>query len=274
MSCILVATDLSIRSDRAVQRALRLGRAMGLPCRIVSVIDDDLPSDLLSKRRAEVAARLSRMVDHASAPGQDVSCEVITGDVDAAVLAEAEAQDAALLVLGLHRARPLQDLIRETTMVRIVRGTRRPVLLVRDPADHDYARALVPVSFSRSCESALRMVRAIAPSAELHAFHAVPIPFSGLTGERPGGAMARALCAEATAERDRWLATLGNGPSPAGIEIISGGRAEIMARLAAEGPDLIGVGAHTRSGFVPQVLGSFVTDLIATPPCDVLVARA
>lgn len=274
MSQILVATDLSIRSDRAVQRALRLGRVMNLPCRIISVIDNDLPSDLRAKHSAEVATRLSRYLDEVSVPGQDVTCEVIQGDVHVAVLAEAEARETALLVLGLHRARPLLDLIRDTTMVRIVRGTRRPVLLVRDPADHDYARALVPVSFSPSCARALQAVRAIAPSAELRSFHAVSIPFSGLTGEGPDGAMARDLCAEAAAERDRWVATLTQGPNPANIEIMLGGRTEIMARLTAERPDLIGVGAHTRNGFLPNVLGGFVTDLMVTPPCDVLVARA
>jgi nucleotide-binding universal stress UspA family protein len=46
-----------------------------------------------------------------------------------------------------------------------------------------------------------------------------------------------------------------------------------MERLAAIKPDLVAVGAHTRSGFLPNVLGSFVTDLIHSPPCDLLVSR-
>lgn len=43
MTCILAATDLSTRSDRAVQRALRLSAKLKLPCRIVSVVDNDMP---------------------------------------------------------------------------------------------------------------------------------------------------------------------------------------------------------------------------------------
>jgi nucleotide-binding universal stress UspA family protein len=85
--------------------------------------------------------------------------------------------------------------------------------------------------------------------------------------------MARELCREATKERDAWTATLDPVIIPREIEIISGGRSETMARMAAGRPDLIAVGAHTRSGFSPNILGSFVTDLIVTPPCDVLVAR-
>ncbi|MBM3615898.1 MAG: universal stress protein [Alphaproteobacteria bacterium] len=57
------------------------------------------------------------------------------------------------------------------------------------------------------------------------------------------------------------------------IEIISGGRTVTMERLAQIKPDLVVLGAHTRSGFLPNVLGSFVTDLIHSPPCDLLVSR-
>lgn len=104
------------------------------------------------------------------------------------------------------------------------------------------------------------------PLSELRSFHAVPIPFQGLTGDGPGSDMARALRDEAAKERDAWTATLDPGTTRPEIEIISGGRSETMARMAAGRPDLIAVGAHTRSGFSPNVLGSFVTDLIVTPP--------
>lgn len=274
MPCILAATDLSSRSDRAVQRALRLGAKLELPCRIVSVVDDDMPDDLLAGRLKEVAHRLQRFVESLAVRGQEVTSTVVAGDPDRAILEQADALDATLLVVGLHRPRPFLDLFRDTTMVRIVRGSLRPVLLVNDPADHDYSRALVPVSFSASCAAALRMAEAIASGAELRSFHAVPVPFAGLTGDGPGSAMARELCKEAEKLRDAWIATLSPATHPPMIEIISGGRSETMARLAAEGPDLIAVGAHTRIGFMPNVLGGFVTDLIVSPPCDVLVARA
>jgi len=274
MPCILAATDLSTRSDRAVQRALRLGAKLDLPCRIVSVVDDDLPGDMLAERMQDVAHRLTHFAANLAMPGQMVTSAVVAGDPDQAILEQAEALDATLVVLGLHRSRPLLDLFRDTTMARIVRGSLRPVLLVNDPADHDYARVLVPVSFSPSCAAALRMAGIIAPEAELRSFHAVPIPFAGLTGDGPGSTMARELCDAAEKERDAWIATLDPVTNLPEIEIISGGRTETMARMAAGRPDMIAVGAHTRKGFSPNLLGSFVTDLIGTPPCDVLVVRA
>lgn len=273
MTCILAASDLSTRSDRALQRALRLSARLNLPCRIVSVVDNDIPDDMLADLVKGVTQRLERFIGSLAVPGQVVTCSVVAGDPHQAILDQAEAHDAALLVLGLHRSRPFVDLFRESTMVRIVRGSLRPVLLVNDPVDHDYARILVPVSFSPSCAAALRAVGTIAPDAELRSFHAVPIPFQGLTGDGPGSDTARELCKEATKERDAWIATLDPAFLPPEIEIISGGRSETMARMTAERPDLIAVGAHTRRVFSPSVLGSFVTDLIAMPPSDVLVAR-
>ena len=273
MTSILVATDLSTRSDRAVQRAVRLSAKLRLPCRIVSVVDDDLPDDILADRVRDVSQRLERFAASLAAPGQEVTSAVVPGDPHQAILEQAEAHDAALIVLGLHRSRPFLDLFRETTMVRVVRGSLRPVLLVHDQAVQDYARVLVPVSFSPSCAAALRMADTVAPGADLRSFHAVPIPYSGLTGEGPGSATARDLCDLATRQRDAWLAGLDLPHTLPEIEIISGGITETIGRMTAVKPDLIAVGAHTRSGFSPNVLGSFVTDLIFAPPCDLLVVR-
>lgn len=273
MKNILVATDLSARSDRAVQRAARLAAKLGLPCHVLSVIDDDLPVDMLTTLLKDVDARLAQFVKSLAAPGQVVTSAAVAGDPQEVLLGLAEELDAGLVVLGLHRRRPLVDLVRDSTMVRIVRASRRPVLLVKDLPNQDYAKVLVPVSFSPACAAALRTARTIAPKAEMRSFHAVPVPFAGLTGDGPGSAMAKDLCAEAERERDLWLAGLSlEGPLPE-IEIISGGRSVTMERLAAIKPDLLVVGAHTRSAFLPNVLGSFVTDLIHSPPCDLLVSR-
>lgn len=274
MNSILVATDLSIRSDRAVERALRLASLLGLPCRIVSVIDSDLPGDLRAAMTQDVEQRLNRMAQDEAKPGQDVTCAVLTGDPHETIVDHAEAQGAGLIVLGLHRPRPFMDMILGTTMTRIVRSSRIPVLLVSGPADHDYEQVLVPVSFSPACAAALRIAGVVAPKARMRAFHAVPVPFWGFTRQGPDSATAQELRQTAEAERDNWVSSLGPDIAVPQIEIISAGRIETMSRLAAEDPDLVVVGAHTRGGYAPNVLGSFVTDLIQAPPCDVLVARA
>lgn len=273
MKTILAATDLSARSDRAVQRALRLAAMLDLPCQVISVVDDEQPDDMVDRQKKDVADRLERFVKSMARPGQTFTTAAIAGDPFTVIPEQAEIADAGLVVLGLHRLRPFFDMVRDTTMERLVRTSLRPVLLVRDPADHDYSKVLVPVSFSPACAAALRIAKTIAPAAGMRSFHAVSIPFSGLTREGPGSATARAMCAEAAQERNSWKAANDPNGSLPDTEILSGGRSEIMMRLIADKPDLIAVGAHTRTGYSPYVLGSFVAELIRMPPCDVLVAR-
>lgn len=112
MTCILAATDLSTRSDRAVQRALRMSVKLKLPCRIVAVVDNDVPDDMLADRVKDVTWRLDRMIASRALPGQVVTRSVVAGDPHQAILDLAKAHDATLLVLGLHRSRPFVDLFR------------------------------------------------------------------------------------------------------------------------------------------------------------------
>ena len=80
MKNILVATDLSTRSDRAVQRAVRLSAKLGLPCHVLSVIDDDLPADMRATLLKDVEARLAQFVKSVAAPGQIMTSAAVAGD--------------------------------------------------------------------------------------------------------------------------------------------------------------------------------------------------
>ena len=101
---------------------------LDVPCRIVSIFDNDLPGDMMADRMNEVAHRLTRFTESLAVPGQMVTSTVLAGDpdeaildqaiLDQAILDQAEAHDATLVVLGLHRSRPFLDLFRDTTMVR------------------------------------------------------------------------------------------------------------------------------------------------------------
>lgn len=274
MKSILVASDLSERSDRAVRRAIRLARNHGAACHVLHVVDDDLPADLATRWREDAATQLARFVEALDTEGTEVSQDVRIGDPLVGIPDVVSERDVDLIVLGLHRPRTFLDRLRETTMERLVQLLRKPVLLVRDPDGHDYETVLAPISFSPACSNVSRAARAVAPEARIHAFHGVHLPFSGLTGEKPGGPMSRALIAEAEAVRDTWLAKDRPGLTPDQIEIVTGSLREVMAaQLAKVRPDLIAIGAHTRFALAPHALGSFAAELVRDPPTDLLIAR-
>ncbi len=271
---ILVATDLSERADRAVKRAFRLAKALDATCHILTVIDDALPGDLAERLRRD---SLSRLKDYVAAcqpqPGKiEIRSEI--GDPLSAIPQYAEDLDAALVLLGQHRPRPILDILRETTMERLVRLLRRPVLLVRQLPVTEYRRVLAPVNFSPACAAALRAARMVAPTAEFRPIHGIHLPFAGLTGEGPNGEMAQQIKREAEAESAIW-ADLND--LPADLAAVLMVKASVFQLIDAEmrnfKPDLITLGAHTRHGLSPYTLGSFAAYLIRNPPTDLLIVR-
>lgn len=270
MKQIVVATDLSERSDRAVERALVLAAALNAECTAVAIVDESLPRDLAISMQTEKTSRLRRMLD--AHKGANARADVRIGDVAPGILGVADELDADLVVLGLHRRRGFMDALRQTTMERVVALSRHPVLLVRDPATEPYRRALVAVNFSRACAAAVSHAGRIAPGAEIAQVHALQVPFAGLTGGE-SVSMSGAARKEAEDLADAWQAA--HRVTGDALEIVAGSVHQVLdSKLASFKPQLLAIGAHTRSGPRLHTLGTFAAELIRHPPVDLLVARA
>lgn len=272
MDALLVATDLSERSDRAVARAFRLAAETGARLVALSVVDAELPEAargaLAEAAEAHLAALPARFPGAAAV---SFTPRVVLGDPLRDILREADAAGAALLVLGRHRERPFLDLFRSTTMEKLVRAALLPVLLVREPAVGPYGSVLAGVDLSPASAAALRWAARVAPAASIRAFHAWSIPFKGFLGEE---AAARAIREEAAEGLAAWRAGA-NLPEAAGrIELIEGAvGAAFRACLASARPDLVAIGAHGRPTLSPTLLGAFTEELLRDPPTDLLVVR-
>lgn len=272
MKTIVVASDLSHRSDRALSRAASLAEAHGARLILVAIVDEDLPSDI-----ADSQAEQSRAQLEAAFQGLNRTCEVdivvVIGDPLQDIHRIADEAQADLLVLGLHRPRPMIDLFRETTMERLVRVSERPVLVVRDLGAGEYARVLAPIDFSPASEAAVNAATRLNPHAELTLFHAFHVPFKGFRGEVTGGEM-KAYLAGVEAERARWLKTARMPEGAPEIELIESSVGQALARKIEEvKPDLIAIGAHGRATVAPGVIGGLTSELKRDPPCDMLIAR-
>ncbi|MCX7890094.1 MAG: universal stress protein [Rhodobacteraceae bacterium] len=273
MPLYIVATDLSIRADRALRRAFDLAARNGARLIVLSVVDDSLPAAVADRLAEEARSQLS-----ATCAALGAGCRaghelrVIPGDPLPAIAATALREAPDLLVLGLHRTRPVFDSLRETTMQLLVRAGLCPTLLVRDPAERPYRRILAATDFSPASAAAIRAARALAPEAMIHAVHAVHVPFAGLVGD--SAAYRDAILAEAGRARDEWLATLGVGELAGPVALEPGPVGEVLgAAIARLRPDLLALGAHGRGQFAEMVLGSLTGTLLRDPPVDLLVAQ-
>lgn len=275
MKHILAATDLSPRSDRAVERAFRIAQETGATLTVLTVTDEDIPEPLASRLRPETEAHLRQFCESLSQGGAiPFETRVVAGDPPSDIPRIASEVEADIVVMGTHRRRAFLDAFRETTLERVVRLSAPTVLLIREDAGHVYDRVLAAVDFSPAASAALAAAHAVAPQADIRAFHAVHVPLTGYADGDPHGASGASVLHEAEEARRRWLDT---HPLPDGVavpEIVDGALGGVFgAELSRTDPHLIALGAHARHGIADLVLGSFTRDLVRDPPADLLIAK-
>jgi len=202
--------------------------------------------------------------------GPAVEVRLLHGDVDAALSNLVEEEAALLLVLGLHRERRVLDVLRLTTMERIVLASTVPVLIAHQRPRNGYRRVLAPTDFSPASAAALRMAATIAPGASFHAIHAMQLPLGARFS--PGDAATDAALTRAEQLRAAFLATPGMPAFAEPPEIVPGGVHEVLTFRQNElRADLLCIGTH--SGRDPSQLGNYARDLMRAPPADLLVAK-
>jgi nucleotide-binding universal stress UspA family protein len=279
MKRLLIATDLSPRSDRALARALRLARQHGAELRVCHVVDDALPAHLAEAQKVAAESILKERIQAlASDAVASVSTAVVTGKPFAAILHEAIEGSAELIVLGAHGG-GAEGMFRGSTAERVIREGHHPVLVVRRDADADYRHAVVGVDFSLHSRWAVRAGFRLAPQAEFHLVHSYTAPTSivlgGYVREQARELHVREMNRTIDEELAGFLAQLGDR-LPSHKRLVTVGSAnEVLLDLAGElSADLIVVGTHGRTGVAHALLGSVAEDLLRQAHCDVLVAKA
>lgn len=272
MKRILVTSDLSVRSDRALERAIQLARQHGAALSVLHVIDDDLP--LAVVERMTEAAHLSLAQTLSDAGLTTGAPEIRVGPVVETVIAAAEEFDVDLVVLGIHKPRPFWDMVSGTTMERIVRALTRPVLLVAERVHGPYASVLCGIDLSPASAAAARAAASLAPEAALSAFHAVHVPYRGFLGIDDSVHKFAPFLKEAEEELGKWWAEADlparlKAPRPLPESV----QKAFEAARSQSAADLFALGAHGRPAIAPTLLGGFAEYQLRHPVCDVLVVR-
>ena len=281
MKSILMATDLSARSDRALARAIGLARDHSADLTIVHVVDQDLPESLAD---AQSSAAKQAMMRHLETLAPDIrariSVEVVFGRAHTDVLAMSETTGAEIIVLGMHRDDTLSDMFLGTTVERTIRAGKIPVLLVKDQPSLPYRRIVIGVDFSVFARRAVEFAVKLVPDGEFHLVHAYSVPFSGFlsgtdTRREVSGQKEAQFQKMVDQEMAAFLAGLGE-KAPRLERIMKEGTARevIMQQVHRLESDLLVIGTHGRTGVANALLGSVAKDLLRAPPCDVLAVKA
>jgi len=266
---IIAATDLSERSAHVAGRGAQLAQSLGARLVLAHVGADDGGARFGPLGRGRQTDTAAEVLPQLAATFR-AEARLLTGE-PGAVLADLAVQDnAALVVLGLHRERRVQDLLRLTTMERIVLASPCPVLIAHQPPERAYTQVLALTDFSPASAAALVMAARLAPKARFHAVHALHLPLGALF--KRGSAESEAALETAKARRAAFLATPGLPELTEPPEIVPGGVHQVLEFRRAElAADLLCIGAH--SGHKPGALGGYARDLMRAPPTDLLVAK-
>jgi nucleotide-binding universal stress UspA family protein len=280
MNRILVATDFSPRSDRALRRATLIAKSAGAALTLAHVVDAEQPERLIEVDRAEATSLLSEMAQTLRAiDGVEAEPLIEVDDVYSGILRAAERVAADLIVLGPHRGR-LKDVFTGTTVERVVRRTRFPLLVAVQPPAAPYERTMLALDFDEASRSAARAALALGmfEQTQVIVMHAFEAPAERML-RRATDVKRGEVDAYLSSERDDAVRKLhalveevGLPPSPHRIVSVTGTPARsILESAKHEDSHLIVLGTNQRSGFERLLIGSVTEDVIRDAHRDVLI---
>jgi len=279
MKKIMVATDFSERSDRALRRAKLLARQFGATITLIHVVDDDQPRRIVEIERDE-SAMLLRQTAATLAQLDGVTCEtrVILASPFAGIIQGVETSDPDLLVIGPYRRQMLKDVFIGTTAERTIRLVSCPVLMVNAPPAGSYQHVMQTTDLSDGSRDALQRVRALrigddARNTLLHVFDAPALRLAMSYTISKDDQAYYLESEEKVALRDltAFLATakLGN-VAPRVRHRAARVHHEILKAADAERADLIVLSTHGRTGLTKLLIGSVTEHVLRTSLIDVL----
>jgi nucleotide-binding universal stress UspA family protein len=276
MKTILIATDLSARSDRALDRALMLAREHDARLLVLHVVDGELSQETIDRQQAPAANSISAYLE-ARGGGQKPEVEVAVGKAHREILRRAGEVGADLIVLGAHRVAPEDDTFRDSTAWEVLRRSDPPVLMVKDAALQAYRRVTVGFDFSAHAEAALHLAFRFRPE-EINVVHAYHVPFKGFLYGSDTHSEFREQCQQDLSGAVGAVMTSLRSEFPAAVEprcILCHG--ETLGSLWQEcqqlHTDLLVIGTRGRTGLAHAVFGSVAEFMLRNPPCDVVAVR-
>jgi len=283
---LLAATDFSAPANHAVERAAMITKESGATLNLLHVVSFG-PLEKLRKLVQDASAALqqrileaahSRLIAQAGTLAKRYGISADVRVISGSLLNELQDASADMVICGARGESFMRHALLGSTAERMLRRTRRPVLVVKQAAHESYSTVLIPVDFSSSSLRAIKQAQAIAPQAEIILLHAYEVPFEGqlryasvddaiineylLAARREATACMEALCREAGLGLDEARYVLVHGdPSACVIE-----------QEQVQSADLIVMGKHGENLIEELLLGSVTKHVLIESQCDVLVS--
>jgi len=272
----LLATDLSSRSDRALDRAALLARSCSSRLVALHVID---PAEERAQRKRSIAeagdyARQLMRRDVRST-GESGEVRVEKGEPADVILQVAREEGCTLIVSGVARNEVLGRFTLGATVDQLLRTSEIPLLIVTERAHTQYQRVAVAIDFTETSVRALQLAVDWWPSQRLIVFHAHDAPGSYAVSDLESHREEFGRIARADAER--YLVASGlSAEARARLDVrIESGDPGLRVRdlVEREDVDLVVLGTRGPGPIAEFFLGSVAKRIAMGLMCDALVVR-
>jgi len=285
---ILLATDLSARSDRAMDRAALIAREHQAELVVLHVMErlpaDSPPRHMSMWLQSEAPANTPRLTElvrrhlgsTADELGDRVRVRIEAGDPTEVILQVAGDEKCDLLVTGVARNEFLGRLTLGATVDRLLRAADPPLLIVTDRATGPYRRVVIATDLSPTSLVALEVAAALFPAGKLTVFHGRDVPYTSLSSDP--GALRTSAQQSALVETNAFVAAAPlSDDVRARLQVLvrAGAPERHLADLARhDAVDLVALTTLGRGAVLSALLGSVAKQIVTSLPCDALVVRA
>jgi nucleotide-binding universal stress UspA family protein len=232
----------------------------------------DFPADIEESRKESRVEHLSAGLAQVRSADHRWQLEVEHGDPVSGLLRRASELDAALVLIGIGRHRPMDRLFGGETTLRVIRHTSCPVLAVSGELQRRPRSVVVATDFSpQSMRAARTALPLLARGATLHVVH-VWQPTS--TDDPQVLGIEKMYARSITARLVRFVADLRTPPGVSvRTEVREGrGATQLIAYANEHRADLIVAGRRGPDTIAHAFVGSVTTSLLRGATCSVLVA--
>jgi len=277
---ILVATDLSKRSDLALVRAKALGSLWKARITILHVVDEDQPAELIRYKIDQAKAYLDKvMTEQVAADIAAPEVIVKAGDVHETINKIAKEKGSKLIIMGAHRRNIILDVFRGTSIERVLHTGTTPVLMVIKGTENGYDTVVFGADTDELSKHAIDTAHHynLIDAARLTVAHAysdlakIQMAYVGTDSEE---------IKKHTGEEDNrhadqlydFLAKTKLGENNYRLILEETDPAQLILKVAADlDADLIVIGTRSAAGIKKLVLGSTAANILRHAHSDVLV---
>lgn len=275
MRRILIATDFSARADRAIRRSALLARQFDCDLIIAHVVDDDRAPSLVEVERREALTLLDKIAQGLRAfDGLRCEARLALGEPFDQIARLAQDEAADLLVIGPYRSDRLKNVFVGATAERIIRASRRPVLMANGPPTGPYERILMATDFTEASVHAGETARTLGllEGAQLSVVHAYAAARPSLRVRSPAPMDDYPETHAALARLKAFTADVGVEAADEIAELITATAAEALRGVAGRvRAELVVIGASRRPPLAQAWLSSVGQDLLRFAETDILV---